>query len=367
MIIFNEQNRSTTILLVDDDAVYRRDLEDILSQSGHHVTSYATGTEALQAGYFNDFDLALLNIRLPDMSGIDLARRLSPLPVFFISQHSDQTLVDSVTTDEDVNQNLVGYIIKAADNDKIDVTINAAIRVARVLRNKQLLLASSTKALEEEKRALARELHDQLGQMLVQAKWDALAIRNWPEEDIDIALIKEKANRVIQAIEQVYSTTNTIIEQLRPEDLDTLGLKRAIERMVEQWRLRESVCKYHLTIDGPLIDVEESIKVSVYRIVQESLTNIAKHADANNVEVTIHEVPGESIVLQISDDGKGFVSEEVSPTRHGLIGMRERAAGLGGKLTIESVPGKGTTIYFAIRYAPRSQLTQHDIRKASKF
>lgn len=193
---------------------------------------------------------------------------------------------------------------------------------------------------EAEQKRLARELHDELGQYLNVIKLDAVAIRDgrWSEP----AALKERAEAIVANGNHIYGALTALIRQLRPVGLDELGLEAALEHCVDTWRPRLAGVKINLDLAGALGELSESLTLTVYRVVQEGLNNIAKHARAKHVTVEVVRVasPRDVIRVRVADDGVG--SDTAAPTRGlGLIGMRERVAALSGRLQLTSGGGGG--------------------------
>jgi signal transduction histidine kinase len=184
---------------------------------------------------------------------------------------------------------------------------------------------------EKERAALSRELHDELGGLLVAARMDL----SWLEEKVGSADpdIKAQFKRVQDALQAGVDLKRRVVEHLRPTLLDNLGLLPAL-----RWQVADSCgraglnCVEHYPSEELNLIPEASI--AIFRIVQESLTNILKHAQARNVEVSV-DVVGESLVIRVGDDGVGLPADRRRTIRsHGLAAMRHRAIGLGGEWRI---------------------------------
>lgn len=199
---------------------------------------------------------------------------------------------------------------------------------------------------EEERARIARELHDELGVGLTCLKID-LSQANTIVSEVEGSRLRRKLSEKIRAmIEQVEGTitdVQRIVSELRPGVLDDLGLVAAIEWQSQEFqRLTGITCTCTATAED--IEVEPERATAVFRICQEALTNVARHAHATAVRVSLQEQGG-SLLLSVSDDGKGIPDQKISdPRSFGLLGMRERAALLGGEVTITGSPEKGTTI-----------------------
>ncbi|GAB4399799.1 MAG: HAMP domain-containing protein [Anaerolineales bacterium] len=196
---------------------------------------------------------------------------------------------------------------------------------------------------EDERRRIARELHDSTSQNLTSLM---VGLRNL-ETMCGDPRIESRAAELRSVAAQTLDDVHGISMRLRPRLLDDLGLAAALERLTQEWQAR-----YKIPLDLFIYIGQErlpgEVETAIYRIVQESLTNIARHAGAHSVSVLV-ERRGPSVITVVEDDGRGFDSLQSPGERHfGLAGMRERAELLGGKLTIESAPGNGTSIHVQV-------------------
>jgi signal transduction histidine kinase len=201
---------------------------------------------------------------------------------------------------------------------------------------------------EAERKRIAAEMHDSLGQRLVVIKNLAFLLlrskKSAPPDDSDAQTITEISDEASSAIAE----TREISYNLRPFQLDRLGLTKAIEAMVRTTGIASAI---RFTSDLDNIDdvFPEDLRINFYRIVQESLGNIMKHAQATEVSIRVKRSV-ENVILTIEDNGRGFTPDErthvPSHSGFGLTGMGERARLLGGELKLRSIPGKGTTVVF---------------------
>ncbi len=193
---------------------------------------------------------------------------------------------------------------------------------------------------EDEKKRVARELHDELGGTLTAAKIDLQLISDRLKND---AAIAPRLARISAALDDAIAVKRRIIEDLRPTLLDNLGICAALRWQCDEFAKRTG-CACHATCpDGDEQPTPEQ-SVALYRIVQEALTNIAKYAHAKKVEVDL--VRDDMLWrLQVRDDGVGMdPAKQHHPTSHGLISIRERVHGLGGEVLVDGRPGSGTAI-----------------------
>jgi PAS domain S-box-containing protein len=205
----------------------------------------------------------------------------------------------------------------------------------------QALAAAAQEAREEEKSRIARELHDELGQQLTMLRMDvAWCKAHMPESAEGYAA---KLDRMETLLKATVQSTRRISSDLRPLMLDDLGLVPALEWLVQNMSQRSSV-RYEFSIDDPALSLPPAHSTAVFRIVQEALTNIAKHASATRAEVAVRR-EGNSVHVRVRDDGVGFsVGDPRKPESFGLLGLRERISLMRGSARIDSAPGKGTTI-----------------------
>ncbi|HEY8085129.1 MAG TPA: ATP-binding protein, partial [Methylophilaceae bacterium] len=202
---------------------------------------------------------------------------------------------------------------------------------------------------EEERKSLARDLHDEFGQSLTAINADAavvlqLAEKKYPE-------ILDSAQAMAKLSRHLMDLVSGLMQRLRPGILDELGLASALQDLVDTWRSRNETVSCKLTIDDSIYkdqdkEMNEVIQITIYRLVQECLTNISRHAHATQVEIMLNRKPknGQHPMLHISvsDNGQGF--NEAAVDGFGLHGMRERVEGLGGEFTLVSRLSKGTDI-----------------------
>jgi len=220
-------------------------------------------------------------------------------------------------------------------------------------------LAQQYVRLEElHRKSLARELHDELGQYLNVIKLDAVGLRD--DARAQPGVVHARSRAIIENCDHIHGALASLIRQLRPPGLDELGLAAAIEHCTETWRRRLPTASLDLSVTGDFTDLPEAVAVTVYRLVQEALTNVAKHADARRVAVHLDRagyvgVCGETVTLVVEDDGVG--SDPGLPTPGlGLIGMRERVMALRGELAFNSSPGKGFRLTARIPLLPAMRI-----------
>jgi PAS domain S-box-containing protein len=228
-----------------------------------------------------------------------------------------------------------------------DVTerVRAEESLVRSQAEVQLLALAAGTAREQEKSRIARELHDELGQALTALKIDVGWLRDNGGKPTQERLDKLAAMQTL--LDSTVAAARRISADLRPMMLDDLGLVAASEWLVENFTQRTGIA-CELVVGGGDLDLADPHATTVFRTLQESLTNAAKHSQATQVEVALERDHGD-IVLTVSDNGTGFASGGVrKPGSFGQIGMRERAYHLGGAVTFDSAPGKGTRVELRI-------------------
>ncbi len=263
--------------------------------------------------------------------GMTIDFRLHAQPIRWLAAHG------TATRDADGRVQIV-------DGVCFDVTDRRAAEDALRRSRAELRLYAQAldAAIEQERAHIAYELHDELGQRLTALKMDTrwlmgrLAAQGPPAPDYD-----RRATGMLDLIDDTIDKVRSLSLELRPHEIEMLGLRAAIERYLEQFQLRTGIaCDSDLAAE-PLVEREH--KLAVFRVMQEAMTNVARHSAAGAVMVRLFRAP-DAVVLEVSDDGKGFVPSDGSREGLGVIGMRERAAQLGGRVTIDGRGGRGTRV-----------------------
>jgi PAS domain S-box-containing protein len=201
--------------------------------------------------------------------------------------------------------------------------------------------AAANLAREQEQSRIARELHDELGQTLTALQMDVAWCKALVPEDQPATLARHAKMQAM--LKETVAATRRIAADLRPLILDDLGLVPAVEWLVEGFAQRNGI-PCDLSVGSPKIELPSAHATTVFRIIQESLTNVAKHAQASHVKVSL-ERNGADVTFGILDNGVGFSPRDPrKPNSYGLLGLRERTSLLGGELTITSAPGEGTHV-----------------------
>jgi signal transduction histidine kinase len=210
------------------------------------------------------------------------------------------------------------------------------------------LAVAANSAREQEKSRIARELHDELGQSLTALKLDVAWLRERLADAPEPVRGKLASMQVV--LDGTVAATRRISADLRPLVLDDLGLPAAAEWLVQSFSQRTGIACELVMGQGDL-DLRDPLATTVFRVLQESLTNAAKHSQATQIEIVL-EREGDQVVLTVEDNGKGFAVEAPPPRgSFGLLGLRERATLVGGMVKIESRPSHGARIELRVPVA----------------
>jgi len=190
---------------------------------------------------------------------------------------------------------------------------------------------------ETERGYLARELHDELGSLLTAAKLDVARLKSRLLEAPDAT---QRLQHLTELLNSGIALKRRIIEDLRPSSLSNLGLVASLEILGREFAERSGI-QVQMALEPVVMD--ESRQLTIYRMVQESLTNIGKYAEASEATIVLKNYENHAVV-EVADNGKGFDPQRIRPSTHGLAGMRHRVEAARGKLTISSTPGRGTRV-----------------------
>jgi signal transduction histidine kinase len=353
-------NQLPNLLIVDDMEDNLALLEAVTRKLKINLIKANSGKSALEITRGIDLALAIIDVRMPEMDGFELAIKLNEdrfdakVPIIFLTANYDQDISDGY------HSGAVDYIYKPVNSlilqSKINVFLDLFNQKQKVVRNTELLKESSEelkKSLEQlhslakytenareyERKSIARELHDDLGQALTAVKIDLGIIRHNVTEVDTIS----KIDKLSKLVGDTIKTVQRLTSQLRPEIIDDLGLEAAIKWYTNEFGTRNSV-EISLDIEEGL-EIAPDDSITLFRIMQESLTNIARHAGASKVNISLLSFKN-TVDFSIADNGTGIQEANLgSKKSFGLIGMRERATTLGGNLEISSEHGKGTIVH----------------------
>ncbi|MCB5206136.1 PAS domain S-box protein [Methylovorus mays] len=238
---------------------------------------------------------------------------------------------------------VIGEICSMRDITERKQAEEAALRLEENRQLTQLIQHH----IEDERRSLARELHDELGQYVTAIKTFAVGISNKTTEAMpDIAA---NAQTIVAAANHIYDGMHNIIRQLRPGSLDNLGLSETLRDAITNWQGQHPDVRFTLNLSGSLDDLGETLNINLFRIVQESVTNALRHAQATQINIRLIKTTEGALQLSIQDNGVGMNICNVDQSKHfGLLGMRERVQALHGTFSVDSLMEQGTQIIVAI-------------------
>ena len=219
--------------------------------------------------------------------------------------------------------------------------IRSEQQVQELLRHNSDLAQRLFTAQEDERRALARELHDEMAQTVTAIRTEAAVLTAHQASPREVYL---SAQRIADAAQQVSQMTRQMLLQLRPMALDSMGLREALLALSQQWQNSSGIvceCEIQEVLDDASQDY---LCVTVYRLVQEALTNVARHSKATKVLLNLYTTTQGNLLLNIRDNGRGLPSVQHSSQGFGLLGMRERVASLKGRFNLLTKPGQGVEI-----------------------
>ena len=382
----NATENRTTILVVDDAPDRLRLTAELLTRSGYKVLTAGGGPEGYKIAGQAAPDLIVSGVAMPVMDGIELCRlarahdRLRWTPILLVSalRKDNESVVRGLRAGADdylevpydperlitkisrlVERKALEEALRRAKDD-LEEKVRERTRELQEMTGELLdevkeraaaegrvreLLRRIVNIQEEERRSIARELHDHLGQQLTALR---LSLGTIKQE----ARGRENLLAKVQSSEEILRRLDADVDmmawRLRPAPLDQLGLPAALEQFVSEWSGHSGVAaEFHAAgLNGCRLPPE--VETNLYRIMQEALNNVQKHAQACKVGVLL-ERRGEQVVFIVEDDGKGFDPDEKGGGGSmGLINMRERAALIDGRLEIESAPGAGATIFVRV-------------------
>jgi len=354
-----------------------------LKDAGHDVLEAADAEEAKRYADRQPLDVALLDILLGSDNGLNVARyirdRQPDVRCILITAEPN-----FATASQAIRLRIFDYLVKpigrqevleavgraaaarARDRDyvvllqeheryKEDLERQVKARTAELSQSAADLHALAARlqvVREEERTSLARELHDEFGQNLTALQFDL----NWLDRHlqavplVDVAELRNRIAAMVPLAERLTEMTQAVCASLRPGMLDDLGLPAAIEWQAEDCQRRTGL-KCTVSLPEHDIVLDPGLALALFRIFQESLTNVVRHARATQVEVRLQIIEG-TLSLEVQDNGRGFAPESFSGSQAlGLLSMRERSAGFGGSVVILSEPGKGTTVRVRMPFA----------------
>ena len=377
-VIEHTRRRFARVLVVDDHNGQRNTLMALLQREGFDVSGCSSASEALALVDQEEIAVAVVDLRLSDMSGAQLLEQLQRknqtiraiIHTAFASFESAKEAVnlgafayveksgDPLELLHHVHRAVKGHLSQYAEDLEAAVAERTALLQARedLLKKAYAQLRDLTRQLEatkeEERKSIARELHDEFGQVLTGLKFDSTWVLRQLQRNRGLAPLHELQERVQGMnglLDQAIQSVQRMATSLRPAVLDALGLVDALEWQVRDFRRRSGIpCDLHISPEAAHMQIPPNASTTLFRIIQEVLTNVLRHADATHVTIGLR-VDANMLALEVQDAGVGFTREEANgATSYGIRGMEERASLLGGTFHIEGIPGKGTTVRVAL-------------------
>lgn len=353
-------NGDPKILVIEDELITAQHLKQSLTRLGYQVIGIAsTGPAAIQIAEHQTPDLVLADIRLQnDEDGITVASELQRrwrLPVIFLTALADSETLQRARVIEPY-----GYLVKPFSADDLHASIEIALYRKMLFEQRSLaseanarllertkeelyaLAARLTAAQEEERKRLARDLHDDLGQRMALLQMEVERLQQSLTADVRRRL-NGQFRIIVDSVGELLDELRRVSHGLHPAALEELGLEVALRQLTTNFEERHQI-RTRFSVRSLPAYIPKDAALSLYRIVQEALTNVWKHAEASSVDIT---VAGEedSLTLFVRDTGRGFDPDQVKHVDGlGLISMRQRAELMGGTLELKSQPGHGSQI-----------------------
>lgn len=337
----------STLLIVDDNASARETVLAMLEPEGYQIEQADDGFQALQMLQSLQPDLILLDVMMPGMDGFEVCRRiratpvLTEVPIIILTALDDRaSLLEGIEAGAD------DFLTKPVDRYELVARVRTITRLNRyrILQEQRENLRQMSERLvaaqEEERQRISRELHDDLGQALTT---QMISLHNLQG---DLSLPPETLFERLQTLHdqayEIFVKIRRLAHDLRPPILDALGLKVAMQTYCTEFTRRTHL-PVTFEVDETLPELSDIYSVTFYRLLQEALNNIVKHADATQAWVDLS-VEDQSILLTVQDNGKGFDPADGNSNGMGLSSMNERVMIAGGALKISSTPERGTIV-----------------------
>jgi signal transduction histidine kinase len=353
-----EGAQKAKILVVDDEPKSLYAMQELLGALGETLLVAQSGEEALKLALKNDFAVILLDVRMPGIDGFETARlirtreRSRLTPIIFLTAAND-----------DMSSMFRGYEVGAVDyllkpvvpeilKSKVSVFVDLFRKGERLRESEDKLrrLAAHLISIREEERAhIAREIHDELGQVLTGLKMEV----TWLAKRLSDPVLLEKTESMCGLIDSTVQTVRKIATGLRPEMLDDMGLIAAVAWQAKEFQKRTGIrCRTKLPPETTKPD--HDVATTVFRIFQEILTNVARHSRATRVDIDLA-IGEDKLELDVLDNGVGIQDRDVGGRKSlGLLGMQERALLFGGEVNVAGKAGEGTRVSVTIPIARKA-------------
>jgi signal transduction histidine kinase len=369
---------TTSILIVDDDHANLLALGEVLGTLGARVVTAASGEEALRRVLEEDFAAILLDVRMPGIDGFTTAKMIRErkrsryTPIIFMTAAQE----DLSSMFKGYRSGAIDYIVKPIIPDVLRTKLSFFIGLHDInrilsaelaertlteqrLRTSEESLRNLAKHLqsvrEDERISIAREIHDELGQALTGLKFDLANFTKCFEKDPP-QVRAEKQLVLNSAIDRIINSVRRIASGLRPEVLDEIGLSAAFEWQAREFQRRTGI-RCLVSIPPEFTDPDKERSTALFRIFQELLTNVARHANATRVNVNLHE-DHSALALTVEDNGRGIKEHETEGSL-GFLGLRERVLAFGGTIEARGEEGKGTRVSVSLPIITAQQPVFH--------
>ena len=353
----------STILIVDDESSARETICAILDGSDYHLELTENGSQAILMAKKTNPDLILLDVMMPEMDGFEVCRQLRAdpflreVPILLLT-----SLDDRASRLSGLRAGADDFLSKPIDPQELRARVNTITRLNRYRtlveqrENLKEMAGRVIQAQEQERLRISREIHDDIGQALtVQQIQLKFLYDRIPEEQADL---RQTVQELLHETANTFDKLRLLAQDLRPPLLDTLGVVMALKAYCSDFSRRTRL-PAHFEADDEVPEIPDTIGVTLYRVLQEALSNLARHAQASQAWVTLN-VDDEEICLTVQDDGIGISGQEEGQKGLGLQGMRERVTLAGGSFHLHSAPGQGTVI--TARFVRQSQKSSSKAR-----